>query len=220
MKPNEKRDCKIVRDLLPNYIEKLTDEVTNEFIEEHISKCEECRKVLHDMNGEVEIEEFNQDEEIKYLKRLNTKVKMIIAIISLIVIIIASCIVIIIASCVIIYINNKSKMQVNNYTFLKAEYVREDKEKTIDGNVYGTLIAVIEPNGKCKSVRVVEKGYTESRIGEQYEVMNEFLYKHTNVSIINDELHYNTNEWNGLYKKDVKNNWKEKYVTITNVEEI
>jgi len=50
--------------------------------------------------------------------------------------------------------------------------------------------------------------------------MNEFLDKHTNVSIINDELHYNTNKWNGLYKKNVKNNWKEKYVTITNIEEI
>lgn len=211
MKPNEKRDCKIVRDLLPNYIEKLTDEVTNEFIEEHISKCEECRKVLHDMNGEVEIEEFNQDEEIKYLKRLNTKVKMTIAIISLIVIIIASC--------VIIYINNRSKIQVNNYTFLKAEYVVKNQEGTIDGNVYGTLIAVIEPNGKCKSVRVVEKGYTESEIKEQYKLINDLLTYKTNVDIIDNELHYNTNKWNGLHKREVQKYWEEKYENI-NMEEI
>ncbi len=212
MKQNEKRDCKIVQDLLPNYIEKLTDEVTNEFIEKHIATCKECRAILRDMNGEVKLEHIDQDNEIKYLKGVNKRVKMTIAIISLIVIIIASC--------VSIYIYNKSKIQVSNYTFLKAEYVREDKEKTVDGNVYSTLIAVIGPNGKCKSVRVVEKGYTENAIQEQYEVMNEFLDKHTNVSIINDELHYNTNEWNGLYKKNVKNNWKEKYVTITNIEEI
>lgn len=212
MKQNEKRDCKIVQDLLPNYIEKLTDEVTNEFIEKHIATCKECRAILRDMNGEVKLEHIDQDNEIKYLKGVNKRVKMTIAIISLIVIIIASC--------VSIYIYNKSKIQVSNYTFLKAEYVREDKEKTVDGNVYSTLIAVIGPNGKCKSVRVVEKGYTENAIQEQYEVMNEFLDKYTNVSIINDELHYNTNEWNGLYKKNVKNNWKEKYVTITNIEEI
>lgn len=210
MKPNEKRNCKIVRDLLPNYIEKLTDEVTNEFIEEHISKCEECRKVLHDMNGEVEIEEFNQDEEIKYLKRLNTKVKMTIAIISLIVIIIASC--------VIIYINNRSKIQVNNYTFLKAEYVVKNQEGTIDGNVYGTLIAVIEPNGKCKSVRVVEKGYTEEALKIQMKISD--AEYNSNVMIIEGEIHYNTNIWNGLGKKEIQTYWKEKYVTITNIEEI
>ena len=38
----EKRDCKLVLDLLPNYIEKLTNEETNNFIEEHLKGCEEC----------------------------------------------------------------------------------------------------------------------------------------------------------------------------------
>ena len=35
----EKRDCKIIQDLLPNYIEKLTNEETNNFIEEHLKEC-------------------------------------------------------------------------------------------------------------------------------------------------------------------------------------
>lgn len=163
---NNKRDCKIVRDLLPNYIEKLTDEVTNEFIEEHIASCEECRRALHDMNGEVEIEEFDQDEEINYLKKINTKVKMTIAVVSLIVIIIASC--------VSIYIYNKNKIQVNNYTFLRAECVREDEEWAIDGKIYRTFIAVIDEKGKCKSVRVVERGYIEKNLKDRYqEVLEE-----------------------------------------------
>lgn len=206
MKQNEKRDCKIVQDLLPNYIEKLTDEVTNEFIEKHIATCKECRAILRDMNGEVKLEHIDQDNEIKYLKGVNKRVKMTIAIISLIVIIIASC--------VSIYIYNKSKIQVSNYTFLKAEYVREDKEKTVDGNVYSTLIAVIGPNGKCKSVRVVEKGYTENAIQEQSKITNKTKNFYSNVSIVNDELHYNTNIWNGLYKKDVENYWNEIYLDI------
>ena len=37
----EKRDCKIVQDLLPNYIENLTNEETNHFIEEHLKECPE-----------------------------------------------------------------------------------------------------------------------------------------------------------------------------------
>lgn len=158
---NKKRDCKIVRDLLPNYIEKLTDEVTNEFIEEHIASCQECRSVLHDMTGEVEVEEFNQDEEIKYLKKLNTKVKITIALVSLIVIIIASSF--------SLYIYNKNKIQISNYTFLRAEYVVEDEEKSIDGKIYGTLIAVIDEKEKCKRVRVVEKGYNEKSLDDMYQ---------------------------------------------------
>lgn len=206
MKQNEKRDCKIVQDLLPNYIEKLTDEVTNEFIEKHIATCKECRAILRDMNGEVKLEHIDQDNEIKYLKGVNKRVKMTIAIISLIVIIIASS--------VSIYIYNKSKIQVSNYTFLKAECLREDKEKTVDGNIYTTIIAVIDEKGKCKIVRIVEEGYTESGMQEQYEVMNYFVAKHTNIDIIDNALHYNTNEWNGLYKKDLQNYWNEYYKNI------
>lgn len=208
---NEKRDCKIVRDLLPNYIEKLTHKVTNEFIEEHIASCEECRIALQDMSGEVEVEEFNQDEEIKYLKRINTKVKMTIGIVSLIVIIIASGI--------ILHINNKSKIQVNNYTFMRAEYVREDKENAADGNIYGNLIAVIDEKGVCKSVRVVEKGYSEDSLKEKSKLMNKFLDNHTNISIIADEIHYNTNIWNKITKKEMIERWSEEY-NVNKIEEI
>ena len=59
MKQN--RDCKIVQDLLPTYIESLTNEVTNEFIEEHIARCPECAQVLKDMNGDLQLEKINQD---------------------------------------------------------------------------------------------------------------------------------------------------------------
>ena len=34
----EKKECKVVQDLLPNYIEGLTTKETNEFIEEHLNK--------------------------------------------------------------------------------------------------------------------------------------------------------------------------------------
>ena len=34
----EINECKIVQDLLPNYIENLTNEETNKYIEEHLKK--------------------------------------------------------------------------------------------------------------------------------------------------------------------------------------
>ena len=37
------KNCKIVQDLLPNYIEKLTSDETNIFIEKHLKECEDCK---------------------------------------------------------------------------------------------------------------------------------------------------------------------------------
>ena len=42
----EKRDCKIVQDLLPNYIKGLTNEQTNEYIENHLKECSECKEKM------------------------------------------------------------------------------------------------------------------------------------------------------------------------------
>ena len=39
IKIKEKRDCKVVQDLIPNYVEKLTNEETNKYIEEHLESC-------------------------------------------------------------------------------------------------------------------------------------------------------------------------------------
>ena len=36
MKMNQKKDCKIILDLLPNYVEKVTSKETNSYIEEHL----------------------------------------------------------------------------------------------------------------------------------------------------------------------------------------
>ena len=48
-----KKDCKIVQDLLPNYIENLTKEETSKYIEEHIKECEECKELLDKMRTEL-----------------------------------------------------------------------------------------------------------------------------------------------------------------------
>ena len=65
--------CKIVQDLLPTYIENLTDSETNKFIENHIRDCTECENVLKDMNselGETNLQRIYQEREIDYLKKI------------------------------------------------------------------------------------------------------------------------------------------------------
>jgi len=70
----EKRDCKIIQDLLPNYIEKLTNDETNKYIEEHLNKCEECKGISEDMQEELKLSNSKiDDREIKYFKKFNKK---------------------------------------------------------------------------------------------------------------------------------------------------
>ena len=48
----ERKECKIIQDLLPNYVEKLTNEETNTYIAEHLSQCEDCKKISDSMKIE------------------------------------------------------------------------------------------------------------------------------------------------------------------------
>ena len=70
------KDCKVVLDLLPNYIEKLTSEETNKFIEEHLQECPECKAMLESMKAEIKINTAKQDDrEVEYIKKFNVKFK-------------------------------------------------------------------------------------------------------------------------------------------------
>lgn len=208
MKQN--RDCKIVQDLLPNYIENLTDEVTNEYIEEHISKCSDCAQILKDMNSEIDIEQISQEQEIKYLKKLKRKWIQSIPIIAIILVIITTSIV--------VYINYKSQIQVNNYTFLRAEYTIQD-DGGRDGNIYGTLIAVMDEKGICKSIRIVEEGYKIESLEKTCDTYRLRQDVYSNIDIIDDELHYNMNSWNGYPKQELNKYLLESY-HIKVIEEI
>lgn len=74
----EKRDCNIVQDLLPNYIESLTREETNEFIKEHLEKCNECKKILESMEKDLKIENIKKEnKEVKYIKKYSNKLKIL-----------------------------------------------------------------------------------------------------------------------------------------------
>lgn len=73
----EKKECNVVQDLLPNYIEGLTTKETNEFIEEHLKECKECQNVLKNMKDELTINKQKRDgREVDYIKKYNKKMKI------------------------------------------------------------------------------------------------------------------------------------------------
>ena len=84
----EKRDCQIVQDLLPNYIENLTNKETNKYIEEHLNECEECKKIFENMQKEIKINTNKRDtREIKYIKKFNNRLKILKMILAIILIV-------------------------------------------------------------------------------------------------------------------------------------
>ncbi len=85
-----KLECKIVQDLLPTYIEKLTSPETNEFIEQHLKECKECQNTLEVMKKGTEIKELKAKEQINYLKKY--KRKMLLSKIIIGIVIISICI--------------------------------------------------------------------------------------------------------------------------------
>ncbi len=82
------KDCKIVQDLLPSYIEKLTNDETNKYIEEHISTCENCKKVLEAMQNDLDFDNKKVEKiEVKYLKKYRNKLRIFEVILILIIVI-------------------------------------------------------------------------------------------------------------------------------------
>lgn len=73
---NEKGICKIVQDLLPNYIEQLTNEESNNFIQEHLKECKECKRIFEDMQKDLSVDtKENEITKVNYIKKYNRKLK-------------------------------------------------------------------------------------------------------------------------------------------------
>ena len=74
-----KKDCKIIQDLLPSYSDGITSQETNNYIEDHLKNCVECRDTLKNMNKEIELNEnIEQKEELKYLRGFKNRRNIIV----------------------------------------------------------------------------------------------------------------------------------------------
>lgn len=70
------KECCMIQDLLPSYIDKLTSAETNEYIENHINNCQECKSMLNNMRINNKDNQETIMEEIKYInfaKKYNVK---------------------------------------------------------------------------------------------------------------------------------------------------
>lgn len=78
-----KLNCCVVRDLLPAYIEELTEQETTILIKEHLADCPSCRAVEHDMRAQIPIEKAPK-RALRFLKRVK-RTRLTAAILSIVV---------------------------------------------------------------------------------------------------------------------------------------
>ena len=63
-------NCDVIQDLLPSYSDKVSSNVTNKLVEEHLKNCKKCNIALKSMNKEIDTEFIeNQEEQLDYLKK-------------------------------------------------------------------------------------------------------------------------------------------------------
>lgn len=83
------KECDIVKDIIPIYIEKLTSTTTNEFIKKHIKECPQCREILENMEKNIKIDnDTNEEKHINILKKYNFRMNLLKLLVIVIVIII------------------------------------------------------------------------------------------------------------------------------------
>lgn len=65
------RECKIIQDLIPNYVEEITNEETNNFIEGHLHNCTKCNKILSNMKRDFYRKENIEKKDISFMRKYN-----------------------------------------------------------------------------------------------------------------------------------------------------
>lgn len=226
---NQKKECKIIYDLLPNYIDNLTSNETNEYIQDHLKICPKCSNILKDMQEKVNLEKIDTNNEIKVLKKVKRRIRLQI-ILAIVFITTIFSIGLYINNNYSFYRNEQGKLSIKSYNSkitvsnLKYVIIKAKKEKvgTKDGYVYITQILTINEKNKCTNMRYIEDGYTNEKLQDLYTKFkdNESLEIHTNIEIKDEKLYYNANSYNGKSKDEIISEMNTYYDEIEYVNEI
>ncbi len=122
-------NCMIVQDLLPNYIQKHTSDITNKAVEEHIRICEQCNELLNTMSIEVAGKKSTFKKYLEFLKDIKPR-RLIAAV---------SCILLaLVLSCMLYYSEYKFTDDKTVLSAAITEYASHGRHKVEDAYVLET----------------------------------------------------------------------------------
>lgn len=185
---DEKRKCKIVQDLLPSFVDNLTNKETTEWVKEHLKECEKCKTTYENMKNVEEQESKIEEKEIDFMKKINKKIKLLISTIVLIVL----CLLIIIGA-----INIKKTLIISELSSKAENYVNDDNYHITvytygDDGFYKEDIYVMGKKIKIDSESIENYDYTKVRRQISYGILDGYdesgneKYKTTDY-IVNDK---------------------------------
>ena len=149
----ENKECKIVQDLLPNYIDGLLNNETKEYVEKHLEGCKDCTNILTNMKESIKTNDTKiEKREVNYLKKFKNKMSILKTILFIIIIII----ILVIGRRIIIVTNLANKAEnvknLNNYYArtegIFGEEYRFNECYYKDGNYIVKMVAYSEKEGK------------------------------------------------------------------------
>lgn len=218
----EDKNCKIVQDLLPNYIENLTNDETNEFIEQHIERCLKCEQSLKDMKGDLQLKKIEKNKEINVLKKVKRRMKVII-------------LVSILSFSIIFYLcvyfwnnysigkneNGELKIISNSTNFKTLNYTHLLIKGSVKNNLEEGFRWIVTINEKniCVNIREISTEYPEDVAKEIYQkkkASNMEVY--TNVKLENSRIYQNVNLFNGKSKEEIIDSVKKTFENVSIIE--
>lgn len=209
-------NCKIVQDLLPNYIEGLTNEETNEYIENHLKECSECKEILKEMGEEIILDKIDEKIKIDYLKKIKNRNKTIITIIVVIAIAIITTMIVFFNSIGGVALDENGNPQyyeafikwITGESKIKTSRVTNIILKNKDDKVKATIVMTFDENDICIGARYCVEEETEEKAIEKYNrwknIENGEIPVITNVRREDKKLIYNYSYWNRKTKEEVK----------------
>ena len=219
----ENKDCKIIQDLLPNYIDGLTDPITNEYIEKHIQTCLECREKLKNMNGEIKLDKIDESREIDYLKKVRNRILRFIAVIVLVMLVLTSGIIYMACNYYVQTDENgnkklvkNQKIETTNLSYVKIECQQriEDLSISENGNIIRKAIALIDKDGLVLDIRECISGYTSKGLEQEYQRIKNDSNIFRNVKIIDGKIYFNRIYWKGKSKDQLKDLYSDNYTNV------
>ena len=124
------KDCNLVKDLLPNYIDRVTSSETDIFIEEHLKNCDKCRNSFKNMSAEMKIDyKSENNKKINIFRKVNNKIR-ILKIIIFIILFLLLCIFIRKVAIINNIENIANKTNYNNYSKIMVETTEKYLSKT------------------------------------------------------------------------------------------
>jgi len=189
---NLKENCNIVQDLLPNFIEKLTKEETNNFIKEHLKECNECKIILEDMEKDLKFDNSKKaKKDIKYIKKYSKKLRMLKIILLIILIFVV----------IFLGFTVRKMIIIKNLNEKVSKYVNMDNryEKIINDS--GSSTSVVEFYSKGDNAVLFLNSIPNKYTGEKRTLINYFKGEKTNTYIESDGNKIALLDSNGLPSK-------------------